>query len=288
VVVGAISLHRLEIDAFPDTTPVQVQINTVAPALSPEEVEKQITFPVEQSISGLSHLSEVRSFSKFGMSQVVAFFEDGTDIHFARQQILERLNSVELPPGLQRPKMGPVATGLGEVFHYLVSGQGKDLTDLRTIHDWVVRPVMRTVPGTAEINSWGGYEKQFQVRVDPARLMKHDLTYDEVMNAVTQNNLNVGGGSLDRAGTMLLVQGLGRTSNLEELRRISITSKHGVPIQLGDIAEIVVGSEIRRAAVTADGKGEVVLGLGFMLMGENSHQVTWRLKRKLDENKPSI
>lgn len=287
-IVGMYSVYRLDIDAFPDTTPVQVQINTVAPALSPEEVEKQITFPVEQSISGLSHLAEVRSFSKFGMSQVVAFFEDGTDIHFARQQILERINSVELPAGLAKPKMGPVATGLGEVFHYIVSGKGKDLTDLRTVHDWVVRPVMRTVPGAAEINSWGGYEKQYQVRIDPARLNKHELTFDEVINAVTQNNLNVGGGSLDRTGTMLLVQGLGRTSSLDEIRQIVVAAKHGVPIKLGDIAEVAVGSEIRRAAVTADGKGEVVLGLGFMLMGENSHQVTWRLKRKLDEIKPAI
>ena len=279
---GAVSLSQLDMDAFPDTTPVQVQVNTVAPALSPEEVERQITFPIEQAISGLSGLEELRSISKFGLSQVVVLFEDGTDIYFARQMVNERLGTVELPPDIERPKMGPVATGLGEVLHYVVSGTGSDVTDLRTIHDWVIKPPMRTVPGTAEINSWGGYEKQFQVRIDPDLLIKHGLTFGEVVDAVQENNLNVGGGNISQKGAMLLVQGWGRTTNVDEIGQIVVAAANGVPIHVSDVAEVVIGHEIRRGAVTADGRGEVVLGLGFMLMGENSHEVTWAMKEKLD------
>ncbi len=166
-IAGAVSLRFLDIDAFPDTTPVQVQINTVVPSLGPAEVEQQITFPVEQALSGLPNIEQLRSISKFGLSQVVVIFEDGTDIYFARQLVNERLASVQLPQGLERPKMGPVSTGLGEVFHYVVTGKGDDITQLRTVHDWVIRPQMRKVRGVAEVNSWGGYEKQFQVRIDP-------------------------------------------------------------------------------------------------------------------------
>ncbi len=285
---GIYSLGHLEIDAFPDTTPVQIQINTVAPALSPEETERQITFPVEQALSGLPRLQEVRSISKFGLSQVVVIFEDGTDIFFARQLILERLSAIELPEGLPRPEMGPISTGLGEVFHYVVSGEGKDLTELRTIHDWVVKPSLRTVSGVAEINSWGGYEKQFQVRIDPILLVKHDLSFGEVVEAVTANNLNVGGGSIQVAGGMLLVHGLGRAKDAEDIERAVVAARDGVPIRVGDVAEVVVGHEIRRGAVTANGQGEVVLGLGFMLMGENSHEVTWRLKDRLEEVKETL
>lgn len=190
-VLGGISLRQLDIDAFPDTTPVQVQINTVAPSLSPEEVERQITFPVEQAISGLPDLEELRSLSKFGLSQVLVTFADGVDIYFARQLINERLNTVELPSGIERPQMGPVSTGLGEVFHYVLTYEGVDfsqipaeerisrLTELRTIHDWVVKPQLRSVPGVAEVNSWGGYEKQYQVRLEPDLLIKHGLTFVE-------------------------------------------------------------------------------------------------------------
>ncbi len=285
---GAVSLRYLDIDAFPDTTPVQVQINTVAPALAPEEIEQRITFPIEQVLGNMPRLTQLRSVSKFGLSQVVVTFEDGTDIYFARQIVNERLTGVELPVGIERPKMGPVATGLGEVFHYVVSGQGNDLTDLRTIHDWVIKPKMRTVKGTAEINSWGGYEKQYQVRIDPDRLIKHGLTFEEVVAAVQKNNRNVGGGNIRQNSQMLLIHGLGRTVNVEQIQAIVITAKDGVPIKVGDVAEVQIGHEIRRGAVTADGKGEVVLGLGFMLMGENSHQVTWAMKNKLDEIKDAL
>ncbi|MBS0205788.1 MAG: efflux RND transporter permease subunit [Planctomycetes bacterium] len=289
-VAGVFALRHLDIDAFPDTTPVQVQINTVAPALSPEEVERQITFPIEQAISGLPALEQLRSISKFGVSQVVVIFQDGVDIYFARQLINERLGTVEMPQGIERPKMGPVATGLGEVFHYVVTGQVTDATELRTIHDWVVKPPMRTVPGTAEINSWGGYVKQYQILLNPDRIIKHGLTFDQVIQAVRKNNFNVGGGSLSQPSGMLLVQGLGRTTSIEQIQQIVIDAKDGVPIRVSDVADVVIGHEIRRGAVTANGRGEVVLGLGFMLMGENSHEVTWAMKEKLkslEANLPS-
>lgn len=249
-VVGVFALQHLDIDAFPDTTPVQVQINTVAPALSPEEVERQITFPIEQAISGLPDLEQLRSISKFGLSQVVVVFKDGVDIYFARQLINERLGSVEMPHGIERPKMGPVATGLGEVFHYVVTGQGTDVTELRTIHDWVVKPPMKTVPGTAEINSWGGFVKQYQIRLNPDHIIKHGLTFDQVVQAVQKNNFNVGGGNISQPSGMLLVQGLGRTTNIEQIRQIVIDAKDGVPIRISDVGDVVIGHEIRRGAVT--------------------------------------
>src|SRR5438132_10046897 len=285
---GVVSMRFLDIDAFPDTTPVQVQINTVAPALGPEEIEQQITFPVEQVLSGLPKLSQLRSLSQFGLSQVVVTFEDGTDIYFARQLVNERLTTAQLPAGIDRPKMGPVATGLGEVLHYVVTGQGDDVTELRTIHDWIIKPKLRTVKGTAEINSWGGYEKQYQIRIDPNKLDRHKLTLDEVTLAVQKNNHNVGGGNIRRHSQMLLVHGIGRTVNVDEIKGIVITAKDGVPIKVADVANVEIGHEIRRGAVTADGKGDVVLGLGFMLMGENSQDVTRAMKRKLDDVKTTL
>ena len=286
--VGVVSLGQLDIDAFPDTTPVQVQINTTAPALGPEEVERAITFPIEQVISGLPGLENIRSVSKFGFSQVVVTFEDGTGIYFARNLINERLTSVELAEGIERPKMGPVATGLGEVLHYVVTGAGDDVTELRTIHDWVIKPKMRTVKGAAEINSWGGYEKQYQVRIDPDRLIKYELTFDAVVEAVQANNRNVGGGNIREGSQSVLVHGVGRTTNAAEIADIVIDAQDGVPIRVRDVADVQIGSEIRRGAVTADGKGEVVMGLGFMLMGENTHEVTWALKDRLEEIRPTL
>jgi cobalt-zinc-cadmium resistance protein CzcA len=286
--LGVVSMRYLDLDAFPDTTPVQVQINTVTPSLGPEEVEQQITFPVEQVLSGLPRLQFLRSVSKFGLSQVVITFEDGTDIYFARQVVNERLGSVRLPLGIERPRLGPVSTGLGEVFHYVVTGKGDDATELRTMQDWIIKPKLRTVKGTAEVNSWGGFEKQYQVRVDPARLIKHDLTFDEVVEAVEKNNRNVGGGNIRQNSQMLLVHGLGRTVNVEQIKNIVVKAHDGVPVRVRDVADVEIGHEVRRGAVTADGKGEVVLGLGFMLMGEKSHEVTWSLKHKLDGIKTTL
>ncbi len=288
VLTGAYSLAHLPIDAFPDTTPVQVQINTVAPTLSPVEVEQQITFPVEQAISGLKGLVEVRSISKFGLSQVTVIFDDDTDIYLARQQVMERLTTVELPEGLAQPTMGPVATGLGEVYHYLVTSDTKSLSDLRTIQDWIIKPQLRSVPGVAEVNSWGGYERHYQVVVDPAKLMKHDLTLLDLFEALRRNNSNVGGGTITRSGEQLLVHGVGRVTTLEEIGNIVITASGGVPLYVRDLGEVIDGHEIRRGAVTHGGQGEGVLGLGFMLMGENSREVTERLKQRMQQVKKTL
>ena len=288
VVVGLLALPRLDIDAFPDTTPVQVQINTVAPALAPEEVERSITAPIEQAIGGLPKVSLVRSISKFGLSQVTVVFADGTDIYFARQLVTERLGTVELPDGLNRPELGPVATGLGEVFHYLVRSTSGNLTEARTVQDWMIKPALRSVPGVAEVNSWGGFEKQFEIAIDPQRVIDRGLTLAAVYERIRDGNRNIGGGIVDQGGTTLLVQGIGRVSSVDHLRDLVIATHAGVPVRLSDVAEVGIGHEIRRGAVTAGGQGEAVLGLGFMLMGENTHQVTTRLKAKLDEIRPFL
>ena len=218
--IGGYSLKHIDIDAFPDSTPVQVQINTVAPSLGPEEVEQRITFPIEQAIGGLPGLDGMRSVSKFGFSQVVVTFNDKTDIYFARQLVNERLSTVDLSSEIERPKMGPVATGLGEVLHYVVTGAGNDVTELRTIHDWIIKPKMRTVPGVAEINSWGGYEKQYQVRIDPNLLVKFGLTFDEVVKAVEENNRNVGAATSVKGRGRYLCKGWGGRPTLIKSKRL--------------------------------------------------------------------
>ncbi len=277
---------ELPLDAFPDTTPNQVQVNTVAPELSPEEIERQVTYPVELALGGLKGLEEVRSVSKFGLSQVVAIFQDDIDIYFARQQINERLGELKLSPGIERPQMGPVATGLGEVYHYFLTSETRDLTELRTLQDWVVRPRLIRVPGVAEVNTLGGFAKQYEVRVDPTKLAKYGLTLDDVIRALQDNNENVGGGPVEHSGEVSLVQGIGLVHSIDEIGNIVIASVEGVPIRVRDVADVQLGHAIRRGGTTAKGKGEVVLGLAFMRMGENSRDVTmapreprWRTSR---------
>jgi len=288
---GYWSSQRIAVDAFPDTTPVQVQINTVAPSLNPEEIEQQITLQVELSVSGLPGLQSVRSVSKFGLSQVVATFDDNTSITDARQYLSERLATVELPQGIDAPEMGPISTGLGEIFHYTISSKnGKhSLEELRTLHDWIIKPELRKVSGVAEVNSWGGREKQFHVVVDPQKLIQHEISLKEVIEALEKNNRNVGGGRITLSGQDLLVHGLGRVASIPQIEQIVITSVDGTPIKIQDIADDVkIGYEIRRGAVTANGNGECVLGLAFMLMGENAQEVTENLKKALTEVKKSL
>jgi cobalt-zinc-cadmium resistance protein CzcA len=289
-VTGAWSFGQLPLDAFPDITPVQVQVLTVAPALNAEEMEAQVTFPVEQAIAGLPGLTEVRSTSKFGYSRVQAIFEDGTDVLRARQLTSERLTTVTLPDtaGTARPRLGPITSALGEVYQYLLLSDQHDLTELRTLHDWLVKPQLRTVPGVAEVNSFGGYEQQFAVRLDPDRLIKYDLTLDHVTEALKANNVNVGGGYLERAGELHLIQGVGLVSTVEEIADIVLASYEGVPVRIGDVADVEIGHEVRRGAVTYDGRGEVVLGLAFMLLGENSRDVTERLRAKMVDIERSL
>ena len=285
IIVGGRSLTNLPIDAFPDTTPVQVQINTTVPSLNAEEAEAQITIPVELAIGGLPGLNNIRSVSKFGLSQVVATFDDDTSIFRARQLITERLQTIELPAGIARPQLGPISTGLGEVFHYAVRSDNtnRTLTELREIQDWVIKPQLRKVRGVAEVNTWGGFEKQYHVVTEPQRLVKYGLTLEQLVEALEANNQNVGGGQVVRGGESLLVHGLGLTTNVQEIGSIVIASYDGTPVLVSNVAEVKVDHEIRRGAVTGAGKGEIVLGLGFMLMGENSAVVTQGLKKKLAE-----
>lgn len=282
-IAGVLSFRSLPIDAFPDTTPTQVQVNTIAPALAPQEVERQLTMPLEQALAGLPKVEELRSISKFGLSQITVRFVDGIDLWFARQLVAERMNRVELPGGIERPTLGPVATGLGEVFHYLVRGKGKTTEELRTLHDWVIAPQLRSVPGVAEVNSWGGHERQWHVVVDPRRLQKFDLSLGDLYQALEENNANVGGGILEQSGAASLVLGVGALSDGKAIEGVVIAAHEGVPVRVRDVARVEVGHEIRRAAVTADGQGETVLGLGFMLVGENSHAVTAALAKRLRE-----
>lgn len=288
--IGWRSILNLPIDAFPDTTPVQVQINTTVPALNPEEAEQQVTQPIELAISGLPGLQNVRSISKFGLSQVVATFDDDTSIYLARQLITERLQSIELPQGIERPELGPISTGLGEVFHYVVRSQNtnRTLSELRELHDWVIKPELRKVRGVAEVNSWGGLEKQYHVVVEPERLIKYGVTLQAVVDALQANNQNVGGGQIVRGGESLLVHGIGLATGTEQIGDIVIQAFDGNPLRVRDVARVQVDHEIRRGAVGYQGKGEAVLGLGFMLMGENSSVVTHALKEKLTDLRPSL
>ncbi len=286
--VGLFSMRSLSIDAFPDVGDVMVQVNTVAPALGPLEVEQQISARVEQAMSGMPHLKLVRSMSKFGLSQVSIVFEDGTDLTFARAQVLERMQSVELPEGLERPEMGPIATGLGEIYHYIVTAPRGDLTDARVTHDWILKPKLLSVPGVAEVNSWGGFEKQFHIVVEPDRLVKHGVTMADLLEALERSNVNVGGGGVEGAGELLLVHGIGVVSTTEQIGGITIAASDGHPVRVRDVATVVEGHEVRRGVVTAEGRGEAVLGLGFMLSGQNSHEVADRLKKRMAEAKKSL
>ena len=289
---GFISLGRLNIDAFPDTTPVQVQINSDVPGMVATEVERLVTYPIELLMGGLPGLVEVRSISQFGVAQVTVTFDDGTDLYLVRQLIGQRLAKLELPPATPRPELGPVATGLGEVFHYLLFAsaepEAKSRTEIRTLQDWTVRPELRAVPGTAEVNTWGGLKKQYQVRIDPALLYKYDIAFQDVIDSLRRNNLNVGGGYIDRKGDMLLVHGIGRASGVEELKNVQIVAQAGVPVYVKDVAEVVISHEMRRGIVTADGEHEVLLGLGFMRTGENSYAVTGNMRDKFEKIKKDL
>ncbi|NGO40571.1 efflux RND transporter permease subunit [Limisphaera ngatamarikiensis] len=285
VVAGASALWRLPVDAFPDTTPVQVQINTVAPGLNPVEVEHQVTQPIELALGGLPGLQNVRSVSRFGLSQVVVTFGDAVPVSLARQVVSERLQAVELPEEVGRPELGPMSTGLGEVLQYVVysTDPGRSLTDLWEWHEWVLKPELRKVPGVAEINTWGGLAKRYEVVVDPERLLRYGLTLRDVVEALRANNRNVGGGRVDRSGESLLVHGVGVLTCAEQVAGVVMESRGGVPIRVGDVAVVRPGHDIRLGAASADGRGEVVLGLGFVLMGENSAAVTRALKSRLTE-----
>jgi len=289
--VGAFSFTQLSIDAVPDITNVQVQVNTAAPGFSPLEAEQRITFPIETSLSGLPRLDYTRSLSRYGLSQVTVVFEDGTDIYFARQLVGERLReaAAKLPPGVE-PELGPIATGLGEIFMFVLAaepgatdaeGRPWDAMALRTLQDWVVKPQLRTVPGVAEVNTVGGYVRQIHVLPQPDRLVAYGLTFRDLLDGLARNNANVGAGYIERHGEQVLVRAPGQVADLEDVREILVGQHAGVPIRIRDVAEVAVGHELRTGAATEDGE-EVVLGTVFMLMGENSRAVARRVNAKLE------
>lgn len=286
IVGGTFSLQKLPIDAVPDITNVQVQILTAAPSLAPLEVERQITFPVEIAMSGLPGVDEVRSVSKFGLSAVTVVFDDSTDTYFARQLVLERLSDVrsQIPASVASPEMGPISTGLGEIYQYEVTARNgsEDPLKMRTIQDWVIRRQLMGVSGVAEVNSYGGEKKQYQVRVDPDKLLSYGITLRDVLNAVVSNNENVGGAYIEHQGEQFILRGIGLARNAFEIGKIVVkTGKEGVPIFVSDIAEVVSGAEVRQGAVLADGKGEIVAGIVMMLKGENSRTVVDRVKERV-------
>ncbi len=295
--LGAYNYQRLPIDAVPDITNVQVQINAEAPGYSPLEAEQRITFPIETAMAGLPGLEQTRSLSRYGLSQVTVVFNDGTDIYFARQLVNERIQSTrgQLPPGIE-PEMGPVATGLGEIFMWTVEpeegarkpdGTAYTSTDLRTIQDWIVRPQLRNIPGVTEINTIGGYLKQFHVTPDPAKLMAYGLTFHDIIASLERNNANVGAGYIEKSGEQYLIRAPGQVADIEEIREIVVKTDDGVPIRIKDVAEVLLGKELRTGAATENGQ-EVVLGTVFMLIGENSRTVSQRVAAKLEEVNRSL
>ena len=290
--LGMFNYQRLLIDAVPDITNVQVQINTEAAGYSPLEAEQRITFLIETAMAGLPELDYTRSLSRYGLSQVTVVFKDGTDIYFARQLVGERVQEAKgkLPPGIE-PALGPVATGLGEIYMFNVEAKagatnadGGEVTsmDLRTVQDWIIKPQLRTVPGVIEVNSIGGYVKQYHVAPHPDRLRAYGLTFRDVMTALAQNNANIGAGYIERNGEQFLIRSPGQVKGIGELRNIVVGSRDGIPLHIKDIADVSLGKELRNGAATKNGK-EVVLGTVFMLIGENSRTVSERVHAKIGE-----
>ena len=280
---GAIALTRLPIDAFPDVSPTLVQIVTESPGLAPEEVEQLITYPVEVSMNGMPGVEQVKSISAFGISQVSVYFRDDVDIYFARQLALEKLQDAKenIPAGLGEPKLGPITTGLGQVYQYVVAGGGQDVQSLRTLQDWVVKYNLRTVQGVTEVLSFGGDVKQYQIQVDPRALLQYGVTLVDVRKAVGENNRNVGGGYIERGPEEYLVRGLGLAATVGDLANIIITERNGTPVYIRNIGVVTLGPEVRRGAVTMNGKGEAVTGIVLKRIYENTSQVIASVKEKV-------
>jgi cobalt-zinc-cadmium resistance protein CzcA len=291
VLIGARSAVVLPIDAVPDITNVQVQLITAAPALSPVEVEQYVTVPVERAMAGIPKVAEIRSISKYGVSVVTIVFDEGTDIYFARQMVAERMRDAEeaVPAAYGRPEMGPIATGLGEIYQFVVRGEGKTLMELEETLDWYIGPQLRTVPGIVEVNSFGGEDKQYQVVVDPKRLQAMGLSIGEVIHALERANANAGGGYVEHNREQIVIGTVGLVASLDDLKSVVVgATPQGVPITVANIGDVRFGPRLRRGAATMDGKGEVVVGVALMLMGENSRVVTERVKARLEELRPSM
>ncbi|HAT4482029.1 TPA: CusA/CzcA family heavy metal efflux RND transporter [Legionella pneumophila] len=292
---GVYNFQKLPIDAVPDITNVQVQINTQASGYSPYEVEQRITFPIELAMSGLPSLDYTRSLSRYGLSQVTVIFKDGTNIYFARQLINERLQEVKdkLPPEIET-SLGPISTGLGEIFMYTVTNKPNipkekqyNPMELRTVQDWIIKPQLRNVEGVAEVNTIGGYEKQFHITPDPAKLVRYNLSLTDVVEALQRNNANVGAGYIERNGEQNLIRVPGQVQNIPDIENIVVASFEGTPVRIRDVADVALGKELRTGAATEEGQ-EIVLGTVFMLLGENSRTVSERVAVKMKEINKSL
>ncbi len=290
--LGIFSYQKLPIDAVPDITNVQVQINTAAPGYSPLETEQRVTYPIETVMAGLPGLQQTRSLSRYGLSQVTVIFKDGTDIYFARQLVNERIQSAResMPRGIS-PVIGPISTGLGEIYLWTVEAEegakkadGKPYspTDLREIQDWIIKPQLRNVPGVTEINSIGGFAKEFQIAPDPAKLLAHGLTMGDIVLALERNNANVGAGYIEKRGEQYLIRAPGQVKSAEDIGNVILGNANGIPLRVQDVAEVGIGRELRTGAATDNGR-EVVLGTVFMLIGENSRTVSQAVDKKMQE-----
>ncbi|MEN9478039.1 MAG: hypothetical protein RLZZ300_2180, partial [Pseudomonadota bacterium] len=290
--LGVFSYQKLPIDAVPDITNVQVQINTHAPGYSPLETEQRVTYPIETVMAGLPNLVQTRSLSRYGLSQVTVIFKDGTDIYFARQLVNERIQDArdKLPAGIS-PAMGPISTGLGEIYLWTVEvkegarkpdGSPYTPIDLREIQDWIIKPQLRNVPGVTEINSIGGYAKEYQVAPLPERLAAYGMTLQEIVTALERNNGNVGAGYIEKRGEQYLVRAPGQVKTEEDIRNVIVGTAQGQPIRIRDVAEVGIGRELRTGAATDNGR-EVVLGTVFMLIGQNSRTVSQAVDKKMEE-----
>jgi len=286
---GWVAFNRLPIDAFPDVTNVQVTIISQAPTLSPLEVEQLVTYPIEQACAGLPFSTEVRSLSKFGLSMVTVVFEDGTDIYFARQLVMERVFTVreELPEGTSSV-LGPISTGLGEVYQYTLESASRGLMELRSLQDWVVRPILRTVPGVAGVDSFGGYVRQYHVVAEPVALRQYRLSLDDLAEAVAANNGVAGGAFVERGGEQYVVRGDGWVRGAEDLEDTVIAFRDGVPVLLSQVAAVELAPEIRQGAISRDGRGETVAGIVLMLRGGSGRDVVAGIKAQLDVARQSL
>ncbi|MEK7756264.1 MAG: efflux RND transporter permease subunit, partial [Planctomycetota bacterium] len=291
-VLGIYNFTRLPIDAVPDITNVQVQVNTNVTGLSPVEIEKRITFPIEWAMGGLPNVEQVRSISRYGLSQVTLIFKDGTDIYWARQLVNERLAQAKenLPEGLGEPAMGPISTGLGEIYLWAVEAtgpkpDGTEYTpmDLRVVQDWIIRPQLLTTPGVTEVNAIGGYEKQYHVTPAPAKLIAYGLSFRDLFERLAENNSSVGGGYIEHFDEQYLIRSTGLVKKIEDIESIVLGSHDGVPLYVRDVATVQLGKELRTGAATLNGE-EAVIGTAIMLLGENSRTVS----RAVDERMQKI
>ncbi|HEV2471904.1 MAG TPA: efflux RND transporter permease subunit, partial [Chthonomonadales bacterium] len=277
---GTLAMRSLNIDAFPDITPARVEVDTSAPGLASEEVEKLVTHPLEVALQGIPKATRITSISKFGISVVTVYFEDGTDVYWARDQVFQQLSGVTMPPGIA-PSMGPNDTGTGQIFIYAVKSPRLTNMQLRTLQDWVITPALKSVPGVADNLSFGGEVKQYQVLIDPDRLRAYGLGIDDVSTAIGKNNQNSGGNFVQHGGLQYIVRGIGLIQNAEDIGNIVVASRGGIPIYIKNLATVEIGPQVRQGAVTEDGQGEVVAGITILRLGSNTAKVIDLVKKKL-------